>query len=202
MPAEAALRGSNDSLRLLGPQSEVAGAERHDDIGAQRTLAVGDGLVDDVGHADVALDRRGERVSRRVDAVAGPFDVGHEIAEHDLLDAGLAERRQHLLDVAQEHPVGSDDQDPLVLQREAVGVEQVGGAVQGDHGLAGARAALHDEHAGLRAADDLVLLGLDRGDDVAELTGATALQHGEQRAVAAQSRIGAEAVAAVEPLSS
>ena len=40
--------------------------------------------------------------------------------------------------------------------------------MQGDDGLAGARAALHDEHAGLRRADDLVLLGLDRGDDVAE----------------------------------
>ena len=30
---------------------------------------------------------------------------GTRSAEHDLLDAGLAERRQHLLDVAQEHPV-------------------------------------------------------------------------------------------------
>ena len=36
-------------------------------------------------------------------------------------------------------------------------------------------------------ADDLVLLGLDRGDDVAELTGAAALERGEQRAVATQS---------------
>ena len=41
--------------------------------------------------------------------------------------------------------------------------------MQGDDGLAGAGPALDDEHAGLRAADDLVLLGLDRGDDVAEL---------------------------------
>ena len=42
--------------RLLGAQAQVAGTERHDEVLAQRPLAVGDGLVDDVGHAGVALD--------------------------------------------------------------------------------------------------------------------------------------------------
>ena len=119
-------------------------------------------------------------------AGAGERHVGHEVGQHDLLDAGLAERRQDPLDVAQEHPVRADDEDALVLEREAVGVQQVGGAVQGDDGLAGAGPALDDEHAGLGRADDLVLLGLDRGDDVAERAGATALEGGQQRGVAAQ----------------
>ena len=70
--------------------------------------------------------------------------------------------------------------------------------MQRNDGLAGARAALHHQHAGLRAADDLVLLGLDRGDDVAELTGATTLQGGEQRAVAAQAVVGTVARIPVE----
>ena len=74
--------------------------------------------------------------------------VGDEVGEHRQLDAGLAERRQHLLDVAEEQPVGPDDEHALALEREAVRVEQVGGAVQRDDGLAGARTALHDEHAG------------------------------------------------------
>ena len=121
-------------------------------------------------------------------ASAGPGDahVGDEVGEHDLLDARLAERWQHPLDVAQEHPVRPDDEHPLVLQREPVGVQQVGGAVQRNDRLAGPRAALDDEHAGLRRTDDLVLFGLDRGDDVAERSRAAAFEGGEQRRVAAQ----------------
>ena len=61
--------------------------------------------------------------------------------------------------------------------------------MQGDDGLAGARSTLDDQHAGLGRADDLVLLGLDRGDDVAERPGATAFQGGEQRRVAAERRL-------------
>ena len=113
-------------------------------------------------------------------------DAGHEVGQHDLLHAGLAQRRQHPLDVAQEQAVGPDDQDALVLQREPVRVEQVGGAVEGDDGLAGARATLHHEHAGLRRADDLVLLALDGGHDVAEAAGAALLEGGDQRGVAAE----------------
>ena len=142
----------------------------------------------------VALDASSQRGVGRV-AGAAPLDVGHEVGEHDLLDARLAERRQDALDVAEEHAVRADHEHALVLEREAMGVEQVGGAVQGDDGLAGAGAALDDEHAGLRRADDLVLLGLDRGDDVAERAGAAALERGEQRRVAAQRRTGVGIVA-------
>ena len=121
-------------------------------------------------------------------AVAGPLDAGHEVGEDHLLDTRLAERRQDPLDVPQEHPVRADDEHALVLEREAVGVEEVGGAVQGDDRLARARSTLHDQHPRLRRADDLVLLGLDRGDDVAERAGAAAFERGEQGRVAAQRR--------------
>ena len=79
--------------------------------------------------------------------VAGRPDVGHQVGGDRDLDAGLAQRRQHLLDVGEEQPVRPDDQHALALEREAVGVEEVRGAVQRDHGLAGARPALDDEHA-------------------------------------------------------
>ena len=108
-----------------------------------------------------------------------------EVGEHRQLDAGLAEARQHLLDVAEEQPVGADDEHALALEREAVRVEEVGGAVERDDGLAGAGAALHDEHAGQLGADDLVLLALDRGDDVGQPPGAGLLEGGDQRAAAA-----------------
>ena len=56
--------------------------------------------------------------------------------------------------------------------------------MQRHDGLAGAGAALDDEHAVLRRADDLVLLALDGGDDVAERAGAATLERREQRRVA------------------
>jgi hypothetical protein len=180
--AEATARRADDARRVGGAQAQVARPERHRDVVAQRSLAVGHGLVDDVGHARVALDARH---GGGLDA-AHPH-VGHEVGEDDLLDAGLAERRQHPLDVPEEHPVRPDDEHALVLEREAVRVQEVRGPVERDDGLAGAGAALHHQHAGVRRPDDLVLLGLDRGDDVAEGARAPALDRREQRAVPPQS---------------
>ena len=104
-------------------------------------------------------------------------------AEHD---AGLPQRRQHLPDVAQERRVGPHHEDAAAGQPVAVGVEQVGGAVQRDGGLAGARPALHHQHARRLRPDDLVLLGLDRGDDVGHPAGAARAHRGEQRGLAGE----------------
>ena len=183
--AEAALSGANDAGCFLLAQAQITGAEPNNEVFSQRALAIGDGLVDDHRHAQIALGASGKG---RI--VATPRDVMHEIGEHNLLDAGLAKRRQHALDVAQEHTVGANDQDTLVFERESECVEQVGSAVQRNHGLAGARPTLHHQHAGLRRADDFVLLTLDGGNNVAELTRATALEHGQQRAVATKARTG------------
>ena len=169
----------HDLLGALGrdPQHLDAVADRQ--VVAQRAAPVAHGLGEHLRHAEVALDAR--RRGRVVAADRGW--LGEEVGEHGELDAGLAERRQHLLDVAEEQPVGPEHQHALALEREAVGVEQVGGAVQGDDRLAGARAALHDEDAGKLGPDDLVLLALDRGDDVGQAAGAAGLEGGDQRAV-------------------
>ncbi len=117
-------------------------------------------------------------------------DTGHQVGEYDLFHAGLAERRKHTVDVAQEHAVRSDDEHALVLEREPVRVEQIGGAVERDHGLARARPALHDEHAAELRTDDLVLLRLDRGHDVAELARARLLECGQEGTRANQIALG------------
>jgi hypothetical protein len=88
----------------------------------------------------------------------------------------------------QERRVRADDQHPALGQLRAVGVQQVGGAVQGHGGLAGAGAALHHQHPGVPGADDTVLLGLDGGDDVAHPAGAASVQRGQQRGLAGQPR--------------
>ena len=137
--------GLDDAAALARPEAQVGGAEGHDQIVAERALTIAHGILDEPAHAGVALHPR-----RRIGLTATDDHVVHEIGQDDLLDAGLAERREDLLDVAEEHPVRPDHQDTLVLEREAVGVEQVGGAVQRHHGLAGAGTALDDEHARLR----------------------------------------------------
>jgi hypothetical protein len=67
-----------------------------------------------------------------------------------------------------------------------VGVEQVRGPVQGHRGLAGARPALHHQHAGRRGPDDAVLLGLDGRDDVAHPAGAPSRDRSHERRLAGE----------------
>ena len=62
--------------------------------------------------------------------------------------AALAERRQHVLDVAQEQGVRPDDEHPLALEGEPVRIEKVCRPVQGHRRLARARAALDDHDPG------------------------------------------------------
>ena len=71
------------------------------------------------------------------------------------------ERGEDVLDVAQEEGVRADDEDALAFEGEAVGVEEIGGPVEGHGRLTRARASLDDEDTGERGADDLVLLPLD-----------------------------------------
>ena len=77
-----------------------------------------------------------------------------------------------------------------------MGVQEVGGPVQGHHGLSGSWPALHGVDAGQRCPDNVVLLSLDRPDDVAQPTGAGRLEGGDQGSLSLQ----AVSVAVPEPL--
>jgi hypothetical protein len=159
-------------------------------------LPVAYDVGEDVGHLGAALDGGGLGGVR-----AGGLHAGVELADGREEYAGLAEAGQHLADVAEERRVGADDQDGAAGQQFAVLVEEVGGAVQGDGGLAGAGAALDDHHPAVRGADDAVLVGLDGAHDVAHAAGARGVQRGEQYGVAGGVLVaGAGLVAEVEDL--
>ncbi|BDZ50131.1 hypothetical protein GCM10025867_23720 [Frondihabitans sucicola] len=145
---------------------------RHDLAGAH-------GASQEVGHPSGPLERRdvGSVVDRRLDTRIQPAQAGQDHPR-------LAERRQHLLDVPQEGARRPDDEDTGAAEALAVRVEQVGGAVQSDGGLARARAALHHQDAVELGADDPVLLGLDRGDDVGHAAGALSGERRHQSALA------------------
>src|SRR5207249_6393211 len=98
-------------------------------------------------HRDVALP------ARHVRALAPlRLDPG-ELVDRTLLDALLAEYRQHVRDVVHEDGVRPDDQHAAALQLAAVGVEEPRRTVEADRGLPRARAALDDEEP-LRLARD------------------------------------------------
>ena len=90
-------------------------------------------------------------------------------------DLDLAERGQHGADVVEERPVRTHDEDPGPQQPVAERVQEPGRPVQPDRGLAGTRRPLHAYRRRGIGADDLVLLRLDRRDDVAHRADARAL---------------------------
>ncbi len=144
-----------------------------------RPLPAPHGVPDDVRHPQVALDHGhlGSFGRRRLDA-------GEQLAGREQHDAGLAEARQHLLDVTEEHRRWADHEHAAAGDAVAVGVQQVGRAVQRHRRLAGARAALDDEDAGQRRAHHAVLLRLQGGDDVAHPAGAVRREGAHQRSLA------------------
>ena len=140
----------------------VGGQPREEPADAQRPLDRGDlGAVEPGGGH--ALD-----------------EVAHRAQRHRL----LAQARQHALDVGRVRGGRPDDEDAAVLEAPALGVQEVRGTVEGDDRLAGAGAAADLGDAARGGADGLVLVALDRRDDVAHLAAAAAGQGGDERPVA------------------
>ena len=170
------------------PQQQGAVGDGH--VVGQRPLAGPHGAGHDLGHAGVALQPG--HVDRAV--VLDP-DLRHQARDGGQGDPGLAQRGQDLFDVAEEERVRPDHQHALALEREAVGVEEVGGPVQGHRGLAGARAALDHQHPGQRGPDDLVLFPLDGRDDVGHPAGPGPVEGGQQGGRAADGQVAQDELA-------
>ena len=175
--AAGAVAGAEDRLAAQRDRHPV-GVDR--DVVLGHSLPVADGLLHHPHHPLVALDDGGGV------AGVGRVHAGEQVAERVQHHVGLAEGRQHLADVAEERGVRPDDQDAAALKGAAVSVEQVGGAVQRGDRLAGARAALDDQHAGQVGADHPVLLGLDGGDDVGHPAGPRGRDGGDEGRLAGQ----------------
>ena len=110
-----------------------------------------------------------------------PYAVD-ELADRPEAHGVLTEARQDSLDVGHEGSRRADHEDTAALETPAVGVQEVGGSVQRDDGLAGARTTADDGDAAGRCPDRLVLLGLDGGDDVAHRVPTGPRQRRHQRA--------------------
>ena len=86
--------------------------------------------------------------------------LGNEVPQGAGRRALLAEAREDVGDVGQVGLVRTDELHAAPAVTEAgVGVQKVGGAVQGDDGLARTRAAVDDKSAAGSSADDGVLVG-------------------------------------------
>ena len=170
---------------VAAADDEVVAVEPDRHVGRGHALACAHGPAHRTGHDRPTLDARDARV-----LLAVGDDAGQEVGDGRAHDAGLAERRQHLVDVAQEREAGADEQHARALQQPPVRVQQVGRAVQRDRRLPRAGPALDDERPRELGADDRVLLRLDRGDDVAHASCAARGHRGEQRALARERRAG------------
>ena len=160
---------------LAHPHADVLALELQDQLlrlGCEPELG---GAGDHVRHSRVRLQQCG---SRRV--AEGRLDAGDELGDGELLDAPLAERGQDVRDVLHEGPVRPDDENAAAGVLLALGVDQPGGAMEADGGLAGAGAALDHERPHGLAGDQAVLVGLDRRDDVAHVRVAAAFELLEQ----------------------
>jgi hypothetical protein len=153
------------------------------DEGAQRSRsALGRARrepAEQLPHPQRALERGHLRV---VQAGGGhPVD---DVPEGPQCDGLLAEAREDALDVGGVRGRRPDDQDSAVLEPPALRVEQVGGTVEGDHRLAGAGSTGDLGDPARRCPDGLVLVALDRRDDVAHLPATAAGQRRHERTVA------------------
>jgi hypothetical protein len=127
-----------------------------------------------------------ERVASR------DLDAVDELGDSALVDRVLAERGEDMRDVLHEAGVGPDHEHAAQLL--PVRVEQERRAVQADGRLAGARPALDDERRLRLAGDQVVLVGLDRRDDVAHPRVAGPLELLEQEIVDGGRSVGEGAV--------
>jgi hypothetical protein len=135
-----------------------------------------------------AAERLPEQVSREaVVVVVGVHQdrcrgsLGDKVPQGAGLHALLPEAGEHVGDVAQVGLMRTDEQHAAPAVTEArFGVEEVGGTVQGDDGLARTRTAVDDESAAGSRADDGVLVGRDGAEYVSHLHRPAAAQAGDE----------------------
>ena len=139
--------------------------------------------------------RRLDRVDhpgRRLQCRHGVIGLGHrgvapgdQIAQRARLHAFFTEARQDIGDVREVLLVWSDDQQASTREPR-IGVEQVGGTMQRHHGLSRAGSAVDDKRACRVGADDDVLVGLDRRQQITHAWRPTRGKACEQRRIAVE----------------
>jgi hypothetical protein len=171
---------------LVRPEAQAARTDRHHHLVVRRTDRRQRSSGDRVEHGVAALDPRHAGLVEAADVDLGHAEIGHGALTH----AALTERGQHVGDVVEERPVRPDDEHTFAGEPAAVLEHQIGRPVEGDRRLAGARAALDDQHLIDRRPDHHVLLRLDRRDDLAHRPGAFGADLGEHRVGDAARHVG------------
>ncbi|MNC28386.1 hypothetical protein D3C75_765890 [compost metagenome] len=97
-----------------------------------------------------------------------PKHIGRPVREGALGNISDTQLRQHIRNIIQEHPVRCEDNHFLRRHLILVLIQQERQPVQRDRGFAAACHTLDNQRGVLRRPDDLVLLLLNRRDDVAE----------------------------------
>ena len=123
----------------------------------------------DFRHPLVTFDARrfmGIRLSMRH---RHPGHISDEVLQNDLFNTCLAKRRQYAFDVTQKYAVRTNHQNPLILKRKTIRVQQVSSPVQRHDSFTGARSTLNNEYSTLRRTNNFILLSLNRGHNIAEL---------------------------------
>ena len=170
----------HELVDLCGGQRRPCEAHPQADVVTERAAPTFERPPQELTHTGVALEP--PHVHGLLDA---HLCLGRDVGDGGLDDCLLAERGEDLGDVAQEGPARAEHEDAVPAERRVV-VEEEGGAVEADGRLARAGASLDGEQLVQRGTDDLVLLGLDGGDDVEHLARAGPFELGQERVAATQ----------------
>ena len=193
--AAGALRVAPGAIDVGAAQNDPAVPHAQLLVALRQPRQAPDRLPQDPRPGGQALEAREGGVLHRRGAHARhqrPHGPGH--------DPRLAQGGENGLDVAQEYAGRAHQEHAGALQPLALGVEQVGDAVQGDGRLARAGPSLDHHQAPVGRADDLVLLGLDGRHDVAHPALARRVERAHQGALARELQVLAVGVGGVQQL--
>ena len=172
--------GGHEVVDPFPIQGRPGEAHTQADVFLQGPAPAFEGTTKKLAHSGVSLD-----LTNRHRLLGPHLCLGGDVADGRLDNGLFSERGQHLRDVAQEGAAGSEHQDAVTTQSGVV-VEEESRPMQPDGGLPGPGPALHGEELVQGGPDDLVLFGLNGGDDVEHLARASPLELGQQGVAAAQ----------------
>lgn len=160
---QARIRRVEGVRPVRGAEPELGPGRLDDELAGRRSLVMPNRRLDRLRRVsgDLQPDHPGIRLCE------GRVALRNEIAQRADLHALLAQTREDVGDVGQIGLVRTDEQEPSAPRDPRLGVQEVGGAMQRDDGLARSRAAVDDERAPRSRPDDGVLIGLDRAEHVA-----------------------------------
>jgi len=192
--AETPLGLLDDHLALKDREAQVLQAIPEHEVASELSLTLANSAANDLDDLEVAFHLC---CGFGIEAVGANLRH-HEVAQDSKAHPGLAQRWENLFDVGQEQAIRSQHKDTLILKRESVGVEQIRRAVKRHDRLAGARATLDHKEATKGSSNYLVLLALDRRDDVSKAARAGGLESGNECAMSLNFACGGLFVEAAE----